>query len=139
MLYYYFPFAGYDVPFPCFLSSNCVYLLKTKKIIESIWFLCLAFCHVVLTANVAASFSQQKKKNLVLLFLLLHNGETIPWVPVTRLGPLLFSSFVYSCKDYTFFTMFLLRVPYMSILRGVAQHCSLPYNTIRCIMNVDAL
>jgi hypothetical protein len=68
MLYYYFPFAGHDVPFPCFLSSNCVYLLKTKKNIESIWFPCLAVCHVVLTANVVASFSQQKKEKSCFAF-----------------------------------------------------------------------
>jgi hypothetical protein len=42
--------------------------LKPKKYIESIWFLCLAVCHVLLTANVVASFSHQKKRKILFRF-----------------------------------------------------------------------
>jgi hypothetical protein len=42
--------------------------LKPKKYIESIWFLCLAVCHVLLTANVVASFSHQKKEKSCFAF-----------------------------------------------------------------------
>jgi hypothetical protein len=113
--------------------------LKPKKYIESIWFLCLAVCHVLLTANVVASFSHQKKEKSCFAFPSTAQRRDHSLGSSYTPGPLLFSSFVYSYKDYTFFTMFLLHALYMSILRGVAQHCSLPYNTIRCIINVDAL